>query len=272
MSVMEDVLGAAVKAVNDAARSGQPMRASAKGLAYGLAGSSTLAALCSAVEIPTKTYNALIVTDTGTPVTTVNEGAAKPLAVSTTATSVDLAKHAGYASVSLETLTYYDEVRRVITDVLWRQAVRSLDGTIVTAMTAAATNVVNANASPSVRIIAALAKLVDDAANPTAVALNPSDWAAVIGENSGGQYLNMTSGEQGPSGTFMGCALLPCSAVTAKTALVFDSSAVVVAHHEDAPMIFLGSMDTNNKANLILDLLAAPLVVLPKGVAKVTLP
>ncbi len=272
MSVNQDVLGAAVQAVTDAARSGQSMRASANGLAYGLAGSASIAAQCSTVEIDAKTYHALVVTDSGTPVTTVNEGAAKPNAIVTAGTSVDLVKHAGYASVSLESLTYYDETRRVITDVLWRQAVRSLDSAIVTAMAAAATVVVSADASPSVRVIAALAKAIDDAATPTAVVVNPADWAAIVSENDGGQYLNMASGESGPTGTFMGCNLVPASAVPAKTAYVFDSSAVVVAHHKDAPMLFLGAMDTSNKANLIIDLLAAPLVTLPKGVAKVALP
>lgn len=271
MAIKDDVLGAAARAVNDAARSGQGMRASVKGLTYGLAGNASIAAQVTAVSIETKSYDALVVENSATPVTVVAEGAEKPLAVTTTTASVDLVKHAGYAKVSLESLVFYDEARRVIVDVLWRQAVRSMDLAIVTAMTAAADAVTTTATTASGRIIDGFAHLVDNGADPSAVVLNPSDWAAVIGANDGGAWLNMRNSENGPAGTFMGAALVPASAVPKGTGFVFDSSAVVAAHLADNPYLFLSPMDTRNQATLILDLIASPLVTLPAGVVKVAL-
>lgn len=271
MSVTTDVLGAAAQAVADAAASGQGMRASAKGMSYGLAGSASIAAHTTEVGIDGKRYSALRVTNSATPVTVVAEGAQKPEAIATAAADVDLVKHAGFAKVSLETLTFYDEARRVIVDVLWKQCVRSFDTTIVAAMNASCDTVTSTATTKSGRLIDAFAHLIDNGANPGAIVLNPADWAAVVGANDGGSYLNMKNAERGPASEFLGCPLVPASTVPANTSYVFDSAAVVSAHHQDAPWLFLSPMDTTNKATLILDLLAAPLVVLPKGVAKVSL-
>lgn len=267
MSV-NDVLGATAKALTDAARSGQGMRVSAKGLSYGLTGYYSLAGRLTHLYTEGQNYAGLVVKDSATPVGKVAEGSPKPKAATTSTESVKLSKHAGYAEVTLESLVFFDEAVRVVRDVLWRQALQSLDAEIVATLATDCTPLTSAATALSDRIIDAIAQMLGKGARSSVIALNPVDFAALITANDGGQYLNMNDPERGPSGLFMSHQLVPINALAAGTVYVIDPSAVVVAEASDSPFLFVSPMNTENKSPVILDLFASPLVVLPEGVGK----
>lgn len=267
----EDVLGATANALTEAARSGQGMRVSCRGLSYALTGYVSLAGQVNHVYVAGKHYSGLVVSDTATKVKVVAEGTAKPKAAETTTESVDIVKHAGYAEVSLESLVFYDEALRVVRDVLFRQALQSVDAALVTEMAAHSTTLTTTGTDLSAKIIDGAAQLIAAGARSSVIGINPTDYAALVSANSGGQYLNMNDPERGPSGLFMSHRLIPTAAVPAKTVYLIDPTAVVVAEEEDSPYLFLSPMSTDNKSNVILDLFAAPLVVLPGGVGKITI-
>ena len=266
-----DVLGATANAITEAAKSGQGMRVSCKGLSYGLTGYYSLAGQVNHVYVEGRSYSGLVVKDTATKVAVVDEGKPKPKAADTETKSVDIVKHAGYASVSLESLVFYDEAVRVVRDVLFRQALQSLDTALVTALAASSTALTTPGTSVSSKLIDGAAQLIAAGARSSVLALNPADYAALIGANSGGQYLNMNDPERGPSGLFLSHKLVPISAVPADTAYLIDPAAVVIAEEENSPYLFVSPMSTANLSEIILDLFAAPLVVLPGGVGKVAL-
>lgn len=273
MSVTSDVLGATARALSDAAASGQGMRVSCKGLAYGLSGYLSLASRLSHVTVDGLNYHGLRVKDSATPVKAVAEASAKPKAADTESTNVALGKFAGYAELSLEVLLSTDEAARVVTDVLYRQALQALDAAIITEAGKAGNSTAITSTATSVggKLIDAAATVMAAGGRPGVVAVNPTDYAKIIGATDNSGYVNTNDPERGPSGLFMGMALVPTAAAAADTAYVIDPAAIVVAENTESPLLFLSPMSTSNVATVILDLVAAPLVVLPAGVGKVAL-
>lgn len=268
-----EAVQAAAQALADTARAGGTIRASISsqnGLADVFAAFSpySLASTIPTVALEGLTYRHGKVTETATPAKKVPEKGAKPEAAQLTLETSDLNKYAGKATLSLEQLLEVAELERLIGGVLLRQAVAALDTDIAAELAKA--NAVTTAEKGSAAVLAAIGALIGSGSQPDNIALNPADWAAIVGATTtSAGYLNMSDPEAGPRGTLFGLRLVPAAAVPVKTAFVYDSRALVVAENQHSPLLFLGPMSETNESVLTVDVLAVPVLAAPAGAAKV---
>lgn len=272
---ISEAVTAAAQALADTARAGGSIRASISsqnGLSDVFASFSpySLASTLPTVAIEGLNYRHGKVTETGTPAKKVAEKEKKPEAAALTLENTDLVKYAGKCTLSLEQLLEVAELERLIGGVLLRQAVAALDVDIAAALGTA--TAVTTTDKGSAAVLAAIGSLIGAGGQPDNIALNPADWAAIVGATTtSAGYLNMSDPEAGPRGTLFGLRLVPAAAVPAKTAYVYDSRALVIAENAHSPLLFLGPMSDTNESVLTVDVLAVPVLAAPAGAAKVTI-
>jgi HK97 family phage major capsid protein len=270
---ISEAVRAAAEALSSTARQGGSIRASLStqnGIADVFASFAPYSLAASAVPVKVEglTYNYTSVKDSPTPAKKVAEKAQKPEGVVLTPGHVDVGKYAVKASLSLEQLLSTNDLERIIGGVLLRQCITALDADISAALAAATATTTTDKGSKAV--LAAIANLLATGARPSHIAVNPADWAAILGEQATGSgYINMSSPETGPVGTLFGLTFIPSAAVPAKTAFVYDQAAVVVAEHTESPLLFMSPMSDTNESLVIVDLVAAPVLAVPGAATKV---
>ena len=260
----------AAKAVVSAAESGGGVRASMAGLAWAGMSPFSLAAHCAHTTTDRSTFTLLAYEPSPTPATIVAEGDPKPEAILSARKELPLVKHAGYVEATLEQLLWAPSAEQVLSNVLVKQAVASLDKAIVAALDTTNTPV-TATGSASQRILAAHAELLGLGSVPGAIAVSPADYAAIVGAETNSGYLNLERPEEGFPGRLFGLGLVPTPAVVEGTAFVFDPSGVVVAEQAESPMLFVSPMSVSNTLTVIVDLIAATGIASSTAVAKVAL-
>lgn len=270
---IREAVAAAAEALATAARAGTSIRASLatqNGLhdVYASYAPYSLSATATSVRVDGPAYSHTVVADSATPAKKLAEKEKKPEGIKLTAATTNLVKYGVKASLTLEQLLYNAELERVVGSVLLRQCVQALDKDIAAALATASATTTTATGSGAV--LSGVADLLANGGTPSHIALNPADWAAIVGATANGSYLNMANVELGPSGLLFGLRMVPSSEVPAKTAYVYDASALVVAEHVDSPLLFLGPMSDTNESLLVVDLVAVPVLANPAAVTKVT--
>jgi hypothetical protein len=253
---------------------GRPARVSmgAKGDAFSwLAGMpTTLAQYVATGQVDGLTANVVVVEPSATPVTKVAEGAPKPNAVKFTPTTVQALKYSGYAEFTLEQYLSTAALASVIANVLGAQCVQALEADTIAALEAAgaAGDPVSGTTLQSA-VIAAQAQVLSNGGKPSIVVLGTDGYADLVSLGSTGFVVDPTSG---PIGTWLGSIVHVSPTVAAGTAYVLDSSAVFIAENEASPVGIINpfSQAKSNKVELILDVIAAPVVVAPGLVVKAT--
>lgn len=157
----------------------------------------------------------------------VAEKAAKPSAeFGPTVTSATLDNWAVYTQLTRQLLEDFSAVRSYIDGELRRDIVRAEEADAVTVLAAASASIPDVNASGDLLASIRMGIGTVQAAGytPTAVLLNPADWAhmdvAILGDTLNGPRINQT---------FWGLTPIPSTAQTAGTAIVGDFRSAV--HH-----------------------------------------
>ena len=200
--------------------------------------------------------------------TVVAEGVAKPEAVMTASgVSVSLQTYAHWKEITRQALEDVPQIRSIVETRLRQGIVRALEDAVAAALIAAtippATVAVGGSLLESIRVGIGLVQSAGYA-NPNAVLLNPSDFAALDLAVMGGT-------QQGPTrqSQFWGLTPIASNGVTAGTAFVGDFSVGVTLFSRGTTEVFLSDSHADNFIRNILLLLAETraLVTVPEPAA-----
>lgn len=209
--------------------------------------------------------------NSGTPVVPVPEGGQKPNVVSFDSDEVNLVKYPGQAEISVESAQFVRGIEPAITNVIGGQIVRAIEADAVTAMRAAAGVTVTGAADITAGVLAAIAQLRAGGAAPNAVALSVNDWVAVMQATGAAGYLNFSSAEAGPVGTWLGLAPCIVPSLTDGNAVVVDGRSAPVGEPAGGPLCLVDPFTKagTNKIVITIESWAVAMVTSPGGVATV---
>jgi hypothetical protein len=216
------------------------------------------------------TLDVIIVEPSATPASKVSEGSAKPNAVKfTPRNAMPLNKYAGYAEWSLEADLSAESLATVVANVLGAQCVQALEADCIAALeTAGAAGDPVSGTTLQAAVIAAQAQILSNGGRPSIVVLGTDGYADLVSLGSTGFVVDPTSG---PIGTWLGSVVHVSPTVAAGTAYVLDSAAMFIAENESSPVGIVNPFSQARSANrieLVLDVIAAPVVVAPGLVVK----
>lgn len=201
----------------------------------------------------------------------VAEGGTKPTVVDFTSREIDLTKYAGLAKMSTESAQFVSNIEAAVSSVLVSQITRAIEKDAVTAITADAGVSITAAADMTAGVLAGIAGVRENGGAPTVVALASADWLEVMTATGGNGYLNWSSPEAGPGGTWLGLIPVIVPGMTAGTSLVIDGAAVSVLEPAGGPLcvvdVFSGL--SVNSITIAVEEWATTQVTSPGGVASV---
>jgi len=201
----------------------------------------------------------------------VAEGGTKPTVVDFTSREIDLTKYAGLAKMSTESAQFVSNIEAAVSSVLVSQITRAIEKDAVTAITAEAGISITAAADMTAGVLAGIAGVRENGGAPTVVALASADWLEVMTATGGNGYLNWSSPEAGPGGTWLGLIPIIVPGMTAGTALVIDGSAVSVLEPAGGPLCVIDVYSglSVNSITIAVEEWATTQVTSPGGVATV---
>jgi len=211
--------------------------------------------------------------DSATPVPPggVAEGGAKPDVVEFDSAEVNLVKYPGQATITVESAMFVRGIEPAIANISGSQIVRAIEADAVTAMQAGAGVEVTDAKDITSGVLAAIALLRAGGAQPNAVALSVNDWVAVMEATGGAGYLNFSSAEAGPAGTWLGLAPCIVSSLPDGSAVVVDGRSAPIGEPKGQPLCVVDpfTQAKNNKIVITVESWALPMVTSPGGVATV---
>lgn len=264
-------------AINDLAKtlataisSGAPTRQSVGGKDAAFSWSTGLPrgfwSFCQTVIVEGPAFTALILEPSATPVGKVAEGAAKNAAVDITPRTLALAKYAGMSTFSLERASYSDVLPQAVVATLVSGALVALEKDLATEAVTNAGSSVTGSADWTSGILSAIGTVAGNGGNPNLLAMAPADFAAAV---DGPQSLQFAGTDAIPS--YLGLQLHLSTGLTAGTALVMDSQALVVAESSESPVAIADpfSLASTNQIRCVVDVMAVGAVVAPGNVVSV---
>jgi hypothetical protein len=231
---------------------------------------TTLANYVNTGQVTGMTTDVVIVEPSATPAAKVAEGTEKPLAVKFTPKTVTLSKFAGYAEWTLEAQLSTNALANVVANVIAAQCLQALETDCVAALdTAGTAGDPVSGATLQAAVIAAQAQVLSNGGRPSIVVLGTDGYADLVSLGSTGFVVDPTAG---PIGTWLGSVVHVSPSVAAGTAYVLDSNAMFIAENELSPIGIISPYNQarSNKVELVVDILAAPVVVAPALVVKAT--
>lgn len=272
-STLTDVSTALVQSLN--AGSGGAARASLGGGSTAFAWTAglipTVASYATATTAEGMTFPVHRVTSTVTPATIVAPGAEKPTGTAVASGSENLAKFAGLGTFTLEDMVTAVGLANAVASVLSKQCLKAFEAHAVGVLGTAAGTPVTGTTWVSA-IAAAQAQLLGEGGQPSVIVLPAADYPGFVDDILGTSAF--TTSPESPLGNVLGSPVHVSSGAPAGKAYVFDSAAVLAVQHAQSPMVIadaLSGADTNT-LRLVIDLLAALVVVDPAAVVEVTAP
>lgn len=227
----------------------------------------SLASYVATAQCEGLSFDAVRVEPSATPVTVVAEKGTKPDAVKFTPVTVPLKKYAGRAQWTLERQISTDALLAVIANCLGAQALQALEADAVTAITTAAGSNTHEAATIGAAVIAAQASILGAGGRPGLVVLGTSAYADLLTAGATGFVSDPAAG---PIGTWLGSTVHVSPTVPADTAFVLDPAAVIIAESTSSPVAIVNPYThaSTNELELVVDVIAAPVVIAPGLVAK----
>ena len=233
----------------------------------------SIANYVTTVSVPGMRFDTVVASPSATPAGKVAEGAPKPNSVAFTTTTTPLAKYAGYGTWSLEADLSAEALAAAIYQVITGQSLMALETDVLAAIADGAT-IAATGASWAEALLSAQAQVLANGGRPGVISVSAADYAALMLENAGaGGFAMFNDPAAGPLGQLLfGSAVHVSPTQIAGTAYVFDPTAVLIGENEASPIVIADpfSQSVNNKIQLVVDLIAAGVVVGPGAVASAT--
>lgn len=209
--------------------------------------------------------------DSATPVGPVAEGGTKNNVVDFTSDEVDLLKFPGQATISVEASQFTKNIETAVATVITGQIVRAIEADAAGVIDAGAGVVIAGAADITAGVLAAIAAIRGNGGAPNVVGLNAADWIEVMQATGASGYLNFSSPEQGPAGTWLGLAPVIVPDLAAGAAIVLDGRSVTVSEPAGGPLCIVDpfTQAKNNKIVITVEAWAQSSVGSPGGVATV---
>jgi hypothetical protein len=203
----------------------------------------------------------------------VAEGGAKPTVVDFSSDEVDLVKYPGMALLTTESAQFVSNIEAAVSSVLVSQITRAIEKDSVSAISAGAGVAITAAADITAGVLSAIAAIRENGGAPNVVGLSSTDWLAIMTAtgSTGGGYLNFSSPENGPAGSWLGLSPVILPGQAAGSAIVVDGSAVSVLEPAGGPLCVVDvySQLANNKIQIAVEEWATTQVTSPGGAATV---
>lgn len=227
----------------------------------------TIASYCLTSSADGMSVPVTIVTESGTPVTSVAAGSNKPLAATVTPSTLALKKFAGYAQVQLEQQLNAEGIYPAVVSVLAAGALKAFEADAMVAL-AAQNGQTATGANWIASIYAGQGKVLAAGGRPSVIAASAADYGTIMGliSTSAGYALDPAS----PTGVFAGSKLHFSSGLATGTVFVLDAGAVLCAQHTASPVLSVDSSGINNTTRVIADLIAGTIVTSPQHVVECT--
>jgi hypothetical protein len=254
----------------DELRSGRPSRVSLgvkdQAWAWSLGAPRTFANFCATAQAESMSFGIVKAGPSGTPVASVAEKAPKPAAITLTAGTVPLGKYAGLSTFTLEDVLSTAGLVSAITTTLLTGGLLAYERDVAAAIVAGKGSTVE-GASWTEGVLKAVGEVVAHGGNPDLIAISAADFAAAI---SGATGLVFNGGDAIP--TFLGLKVHMSPGLTAGTAVVLDSRAVLCVEHRESPVVIVDSMSqaATNELRVICDVVAGVGVLAPGSIVTVT--
>jgi hypothetical protein len=209
--------------------------------------------------------------DSGAANGSVAEGGAKPDGVVFDTAAIDLLKFADTATITTESAQFVSSIEQAVTAVLVGRILRGIESATVATMVANAGVTITAATDITAGVLEAVAALAQNGSTATVVGLSATDWVDIFSLTGGNGYVNFSSVEAGPRGTWLGLAPCLVPSLTAGNAIVADGQAAAVFEIPGGPLVLVDpySQAKNNKITIALETWAAGNVNSPGGVATV---
>jgi len=206
-----------------------------------------------------------------TPVVPVAEGGAKSEVVDFTSAEVDLLKFPGQATLTVEASQFSRNIETAVAAVITGQIVRGIEADAASVIDAGAGVVIAGAADITAGVLAAIAGIRSNGGAPNVVGLNADDWIAIMEATGASGYLNFSSPENGPAGTWLGLAPVIVPGLVAGSAIVADGRCVTVSEPKGGPLCIVDpfTQAKNNKIVITIEAWAQTAVTSPGGVATV---
>jgi hypothetical protein len=202
----------------------------------------------------------------------VAEGGQKSNVVDFASAEVDLLKFPGQATLTVEAAQFTKNIETAVASVMTDQIVRAIEADAATVIDAGAGVVIDAATDITSGVLAAIAGVRSNGGSPNVVGLNAADWIAIMEATGASGYLNFSSPENGPAGTWLGLAPVIVPGLAAGNAIVADGRCVTVGEPKGGPLAIVDpfTMAGTNKIVITVEAWAHTSVGSPGGVATVT--
>lgn len=234
-------------------------------------GGATLLSYLTTATVTGRHATVVTAKNAATVVGPVAEGGPKPTVVAFTSEEVDLVKYAGLAQLSTEAAQYTSNIEPAVASVLVNQIARAIEKDAVSRITAKAGVVITAAADMTAGVLAAMAGIRENGGTPTVVGMASSDWLSLMVLTGQSGYLNFSSAENGPAGTWLGLIPVLLPGQTPGNAIVLDGTAVSVLEPAGGPLCVVDvySMLSTNQIQIGVEEWATTQVTSPGGAASV---
>jgi hypothetical protein len=251
-------------------RSGRPTRTTLgvqdQAFAWANGAPRTFASFVGTAQAESMAFGIVKAGPSGTPAAKVAASAPKPAAITLTAGTVNLAKYAGLCEFTLEQELSTAGLVSAVTTTLVQGALLAYENDLAAGIVAGKGSTVE-GASWTEGVLKAVGEVVAHGGNPNLIGISAADFAAAI---SGAQGLVFNGGDAIP--TFLGLAVHMSPGLTAGTAVVLDSQAVIAVEHTDSPIVVVDpySKSDSNTIRVVADIVAGYAVIAPGSVVTVT--